>query len=154
MQTIENTVNNYLDELLPEKIAAFTALRETILKNIPEGFVECISYGMIGYVVPHSIYPKGYHCDTKLPLPFVGIASQKNGIALHHMGLYFNPKIAEWFTSEYQKYSKYKLDIGKACIRFKKLDGIPLELIAQLMQKFSIESYIAIYESNLKLQKS
>jgi uncharacterized protein YdhG (YjbR/CyaY superfamily) len=154
MQTKETTVANYLSELSPERISAFTALREKILKNIPKGFEECISYGMIGYVVPHTIYPKGYHCDTKLPLPFVAIASQKNGIALHHMGLYFDPKIAEWFAYEYPKYSKYKLDMGKACIRFKKLDGIPLELIAQLMQKFSLESYIEIYESNLKLQKS
>jgi Domain of unknown function (DU1801) len=154
MQTKENTVANYLTELSPERVPAFTALRETILKNIPKGFEECISYGMIGYVVPHTIYPKGYHCDTKLPLPFVAIASQKNFVALYHMGLYFDSEIYNWFVAEYPKHSKYKLDMGKSCIRFKKMDGIPLELIAQLLQKFSVENYISIYESNLKLQKS
>jgi uncharacterized protein YdhG (YjbR/CyaY superfamily) len=154
MKTSTNTVSDYLSEIIDERKSAFTALRETILKNIPKGFEECMSYGMIGYVVPHSIYTKGYHCDTKLPLPFVAIASQKNGIALHHMGLYFNPALSEWFAAEYPKHSKYKLDMGKACIRFKKMDGIPLELIAQLLQKFSVENYISIYESNLKLQKS
>jgi uncharacterized protein YdhG (YjbR/CyaY superfamily) len=154
MKTNINTVSDYISEIIDERKLAFTALRETILKNIPKGFEECMSYGMIGYVVPHSIYPKGYHCDTKLPLPFVAIASQKNGIALHHMGLYFNPKIAEWFASEYTKYFKYKLDMGKACIRFKKMDEIPLELIAQLLQKFSVDDYIKIYEYGLKLPKS
>lgn len=146
------TISEYLDEIPTERKQAFTALRDSILKNIPKGFEECISYGMIGFVVPHSIYPKGYHCDTKLPLPFVAIASQKNGIAMHHMGLYFNPKISEWFAAEYPKYCKNKLDMGKACIRFKKMDGIPLELIAELMQKFSVDDFVKIYESSLNLK--
>jgi Domain of unknown function (DU1801) len=154
MKTSTNSVSEYLSEVDIDRKPAFTALRETILKNIPKGFEECMSYGMIGYVVPHTIYPKGYHCDTKLPLPFVSIASQKNFIALYHMGLYFDSEIYDWFVAEYPKHSKYKLDMGKSCIRFKKMDGIPLELIAQLMQKFSVENYISIYESNLKLQKS
>ncbi len=154
MTSTANSIATYLSEIPSERKQGFTNLRETILKSIPKGFEETMSYGMIGYVVPHTIYPKGYHCEPKLPLPFVSIASQKNFIALYHMGLYFDSKIYDWFVSEYPKHSKYKLDMGKSCIRFKKIDGIPLLLIGQLMQKFSIESYIAIYESNLKLQKS
>jgi Domain of unknown function (DU1801) len=154
MKTSTNSVSEYLSEVDIDRKPAFTALRETILKNIPKGFEECISYGMIGYVVPHTIYPKGYHCDSKLPLPFVSIASQKNFIALYHMGLYFDSEIYDWFVTEFPKYSKYKLDMGKSCIRFKKMDGIPMELIGQLLQEFSVEDYVKIYESNLKLQKS
>ncbi len=105
---------------------------------------------MIGYVVPHSIYPDGYHCLPELPLPFVNIASQKNFIALYHMGLYADPEILDWFVSEYPKHSERKLDMGKSCIRFKKPEQIPFDLIGELMQKISVDDWIAAYEKNIK----
>jgi uncharacterized protein YdhG (YjbR/CyaY superfamily) len=150
MQSKADSVTEYLTEIPEDRKAAVTKLRNTILENIPKGFQECMSYGMIGYVVPHSTYPKGYHCDPKLPLPFVNIASQKNFIALYHMGIYGNPKLLEWFTTEYPKHCKYKLDMGKACVRFKKLDDIPYDLIAKLMQKISVEDWIDCCESVIK----
>jgi len=109
---------------------------------------------MIGYVVPHSIFPEGYHCDPKLPLPFVSIASQKNFIALYHMGIYANPKLLDWFVSEFPKHSKSKLDMGKSCIRFKKAEQIPYDLIGELMQKTSVQDWIKLYQDNfLKTKK-
>ena len=114
------TPEQYIKELPADRKEPITKLRETVLKNLPEGFKEVMSYGMLGYVVPHEIYPGGYHCDPKLPLPFASIASQKNFIAFYHMGVYANPELLKWFTSEYPKYSKTKLDMGKGCIRFKK----------------------------------
>lgn len=147
MSSNATTVETYLAELPEDRKAAMNQLRKTILDNIPEGFTEAMSYGMIGYVVPHSLYPKGYHCDTKLPLPFVSIASQKNFIALHHMGIYASPELLEWFTSEYPKHSKSKLDMGKSCMRFKKVNDIPFALIGELMSKLSVNDWIASYES-------
>lgn len=113
-----------------------------------------MSYGMIGYVVPHSIYPSGYHCTPKLPLPFMNIASQKNFIALYHMGIYANPELLEWFTTEFPKHSTQKLDMGKGCIRFKKFDQIPFDLIAELAGKMSVEDWINCYETQIKSRKS
>ncbi|MEY3241891.1 MAG: hypothetical protein RIR11_3330 [Bacteroidota bacterium] len=130
--------------------AAFEQLRETVLGNLPEGFEEAMSYGMIGYVVPHRLYPAGYHCDPKLPLPFVSIAAQKNFIALYHMGIYAMPELMDWFVTEYPKHSKAKLDMGKSCIRFKKANDIPLELIGQLMQKITLETWVGVYETQYK----
>jgi uncharacterized protein YdhG (YjbR/CyaY superfamily) len=130
--------------------AAFEQLRETVLGNLPEGFEEAMSYGMIGYVVPHRLYPAGYHCDPKLPLPFVSIATQKNFIALYHMGIYAMPELMDWFVTEYPKHSKAKLDMGKSCIRFKKANDIPLELIGQLMQKITLETWVGVYETQYK----
>lgn len=153
MQSSAKTVNEYLIALPEERKPAFLKLRETILSNIPEGFTEQLSYGMLGYVVPHSIYPDGYHCNPKLPLPFIGIASQKNFIALYHMGIYANPELLQWLASEYPKHSKQKLDMGKSCIRFKKLDQIPFDLIVQLVQKISVEDWINCYESQFKKSK-
>ncbi len=125
-------------------------MRQTILKNLPKGFEEGMGYGMLGYVVPHSRYPAGYHCDPKQPLPFVSLASQKNFIALYHMGLYMMPSLLHWFQEEYSKHSKKKLDMGKSCIRFKKADDIPYDLIGELMKKVSPDEWIACYESKLK----
>ena len=107
-------------------------LRKVIKDNLPKGFEETMSYGMIGYVVPHSIYPDGYHCDPKLPLPFMNLASQKNYIAVYHSGVYASEKMNKWFTAEYAKHCKTKLDMGKSCVRFKKMDDIPYELIGEL----------------------
>lgn len=139
--------SEYVNAVDAERRPAFEKLRETILENIPDGFTEAISYGMIGYVVPHNLYPPGYHCDPKLPLPFVAIAAQKNFLALYHMGIYADPKLLDWFVSEFPKHSKSKLDMGKSCIRFKKTADIPHDLIAQLMQKISVDAWVEMYEN-------
>lgn len=142
--------SEYLAAIPEERRAAFEKLRETIVENIPDGFEEGMGYGMIGYHVPHRLYPGGYHCDPKQPLPFAGIASQKNFISLYHMGLYANEELLDWFVAEYPKHSKSKLDMGKSCIRFKKPEQIPFDLIGQLMQKMSVEDWVQLYESVLK----
>ncbi|MES2726703.1 MAG: DUF1801 domain-containing protein [Bacteroidota bacterium] len=153
MQSKANTIEDYVAELPEERQTALIQLRNTIVNNLPEGFEEKMTYGMIGYVVPHSIYPPGYHCDPKLALPFINIASQKNFIALYHMGLYANPELLYWFTSEYPKYAKTKLDMGKSCVRFKKMDDIPYALIAELIKKVSVKDWIENYEQNLQASK-
>lgn len=153
MQSKAKTIDEYLKELPADRIEPMTKLRDIIKKNIPKGFSEGMSYGMLGYIVPHSIYPEGYHCDPKQPLPFVCVASQKNFISFHHMGIYGNPELLEWFKQEYPKYSKQKLDMGKGCIRFKKMDQIPFKLIGNLMKKISVKDYIKKYEENLNQSK-
>lgn len=150
MQIKANNPEEYIAQLPEERILYFNKLRKIILENIPKGFEEQMSYGMIGYVVPKSTYPAGYHCNPTLPLPFVNIASQKNFIALYHMGIYANPALLDWFVSEYPKHCKRKLDMGKSCIRFKKAEEIPFELIATLMQKMSVQEWIDLYEKNIK----
>lgn len=120
------------------------------MQNLPEGFIAAISDGGLGYVVPHSLYPAGYHCKPAEPLPFAGIASQKNSINLYHMGIYSDPALLEWFVSEYPKHSSKKLDMGKSCIRFKKPEDIPFDLIGELMKKMNALEWISLYESKLK----
>lgn len=144
------TIDAYLDALPEDRKDAFNQLRSTILGHLPKGLHEEMSYGMIGYVVPHSIYPSGYHCDTKLPLPFINLANQKNFIAFYHMGMYANQELYNWFVEEYPKRCKYKLDMGKSCVRFKKMDDIPFELIGELMQKMSVQDWVKLYETNFK----
>lgn len=153
MQSKATSVTDYLNEIPEERKAAFTKLRNTIIENLPKGFQEGMEYGMMGYSVPHSIYPNGYHCNPKDPLPFAGLASQKNFIAFYHMGIYANPELLNWFTSEYPKYSKKKLDMGKSCIRFKKPEDIPFELIGELMTKMSVQDWIETYEAAFKKAK-
>lgn len=144
------TPDEYISKLPEERKAAVSKLRETVRDNLPKGFEECISYKMIGYVVPHSLYPGGYHCDPKLPLPFINIASQKHFVALYHSGIYADKALLDWFVGEYPKYVKTKLDMGKSCIRFKKMDAIPYDLIKELCQKMSPETWIQLYEKNVK----
>lgn len=146
MKSSAATPQAYLAELPDDRKKAMSDLRNVILKNIPEGFKEEMSYGMIGYVVPHSLYPKGYHCNPKLPLPLVNIASQKNFIALYHMCVYSNPELLKWFENEYAQRVPHKLDMGKGCIRFKKIDQIPLELIGELAAKITPQAWITEYE--------
>jgi uncharacterized protein YdhG (YjbR/CyaY superfamily) len=150
MQIPAKDPEEYISKVPEDRKVYFEKLRQVILDNIPKGFEEQMNYGMIGYVVPKKIYPAGYHCDTSLPLPFVNIASQKNFIGVYHMGIYANPELLDWFVEEYPKHCKRKLDMGKSCIRFKKAEEIPFDLIAELMQKMSLENWIALYEKNVK----
>lgn len=150
MKTEGNTVEAILSNVPPERALAFNSLHKTIVNNLPEGFEAAISYGMLGYVVPHRIYPAGYHCKPAEPLPFASIASQKNSINFYHMGIYANPELLDWFVAEFPKHSKQKLDMGKSCIRFKKLEEIPYELIGELMTKMSVQQWIDLYESKFK----
>ena len=147
MQSKAITVDEYIKDLPEDRKEVIEKIRKVILDNLPKGFEETISYGMLGYVVPHSIYPKGYHCNTNLPLPFINLASQKNFIAFYHMGIYAEPVLLDWFVSEFPKHSKSKLDMGKSCIRFKKMNDIPYELIGQLASKMTTEDWINKYES-------
>ena len=140
----------YISQLPEERKAPMEKLRKTVLANLPAGFNDEMSYGMLGYVVPHSTFPRGYHCDPKLPLPFMSIASQKKFIALYHMGIYAKKELLDWFVSEYPKHCKFKLDMGKSCIRFKKIEDIPYELIAQLCQKMTVDEWIRIYSSTIE----
>jgi hypothetical protein len=150
MTSTAKTPEEYLDALPDDRKAAINHLRDAIRKTLPDGFAETMAYGMLAYVVPHSRYPAGYHCDPKQALPFVSVASQKNFIALYHMGLFSMPELQKWFQDEYPKHSKKKLDMGKSCVRFKKPDDIPYELIGELMKKVSPEEWIAVYETNFK----
>lgn len=143
-------IEHYLQQLPEDRRAAIQKLREVVRVNLPPGFEETMNYGMLGYVIPHSTYPAGYHCDPKLPVPFINIASQKNFIALYHMGIYGSPELLNWFTTEYPNHCKSKLDMGKSCIRFKKMDDIPYKLIGELAQKISPKKWLEIYESHLK----
>ena len=150
MKAVGATVEAILSNLPPERAAPFNKLHEVIVQNLPKGFEAAISYGGLGYVVPHSLYPAGYHCKTTEPLPFAGLASQKNSINFYHMGIYSDPKLYDWFVSEFPKHTKQKLDMGKSCIRFKKMDDIPYQLLGELMQKMTVQDWVSIYESNLK----
>jgi len=140
------SVTNYIKNSPTERQEALSKIRQVILKNIPKNFEETIIYNMIGYVVPKSVYPKGYHCGKDLPLPFINVASQKNFIALYHMGIYAKPELYKWFVNEYPNHCKYKLDMGKSCIRFKRLNDIPYKLIEALIKKMTAEQWIKIYE--------
>jgi len=147
MQSKATSVEQYITELPEDRQKAINELRKVIKKNMPKGFQETMNYGMIGYVVPHSKYPAGYHCNPKDPLPFMNIASQKNSINVYHMGIYANPKLLKWFTSEHAKASSKKLDMGKSCIRYKKPEDIPYILIGELASKMTPQEWIEMYES-------
>ena len=153
MQSKSKTVTEYIDSLSPERRQIINSIRKVILKNLPKGFQEEMNYGMIGYVVPHKIYPEGYHCDPTLPLPFLGLASQKNFIAIYHMGIYAQPKLLEWFQDEWRVHSTKKLDMGKSCIRIKKPEDVPLDLIGELVTKLTPQQWIGIYEKAFKNKK-
>lgn len=150
MQSTAKTPQEYIDSLPEVRKIVINKLRNVILKNIPKGFEEMMGYGMLGFAVPHTIYPNGYHCDPKMPLPFLGIASQKNFVALYHMGIYADPELSAWFVAEYPKHAKTKLDMGKSCIRFKKMEDIPYDLIGELVTKMTVQDWISRYENNFK----
>lgn len=150
MQSSATTVADYLDSLPEDRKPAMLQLQKIIKKNLPKGFSEEMNYGMLGYVVPHKLYPAGYHCDPKLPLPFLAIASQKNFIAIYHMGIYTDPLLLDWFTQAYTNLNLGKLDMGKSCIRFKNPSKIPYDLIGELVSKMTPQQWIALYENNYK----
>ncbi|MFY7732756.1 MAG: DUF1801 domain-containing protein [Bacteroidia bacterium] len=150
MKATGKTVNDILISLPEDRAEPFNKLHDVIVNNLPKGFEAGISYGGLGYIIPHSIYPAGYHCKPIEPLPFAGLASQKNSINFYHMGIYSKPELYNWFVAEFPKHTKQKLDMGKSCIRFKKMDDIPYELIGELMTKMSMEEWISIYENNLR----
>ncbi len=150
MKSTAATPDQYFEALPEVRREAMNLLRKTLQHHLPKGFEETMSYGMVGYCVPHDTYPAGYHCDPKQPLPFISIASQKNFVAIYHMGLYADSALMEWFLSEYPRHSKTKPDMGKSCIRFKKPELIPIDLIGQLAEKMTPKQWISLYESAFK----
>ncbi|WP_299430351.1 DUF1801 domain-containing protein [uncultured Maribacter sp.] len=150
MTSSATTPEEYIEGLPEDRKEAVSKIRTILKSTLPKGFLECISYKMLGYVVPHTIYPDGYHCNPKLPLPFINLASQKNFIALYHNGIYADYNLYNWFVEEYPKHCKRKLDMGKSCIRFKYIDDIPYGLIEELAGKITPENWIFLYEKNLK----
>lgn len=150
MQSKAATPDEYMAELPEDRKAAVKKLRTVIKKNLPKGFKEQMNYGMLGYVVPLSLYPDGYHCAVNAPLPFMNVASQKNAISVYHMGIYADKGLMAWFTAEFKKRSKKRLDMGKSCIRFASPDDIPYDLIGELAAKMTPQQWIAIYEKNYK----
>ncbi|MBO9539238.1 DUF1801 domain-containing protein [bacterium] len=149
MQSKALTPEAYIESLPEDRRAALEQLRTVLKENLPAGFEEVMGYGMLGYVVPHSLYPAGYHCDPKQPLPFINVASQKNHIAIYHMGLYMTGELLDWFVAQWETVSRKKLDMGKSCIRFKKPEDIPYGLIGELATKLTPEQWIASYEKVL-----
>lgn len=150
MQSKAKTPQQYINELPEDRKEIMATFRNVILDNLPEGFEEQMTYGMLGYVVPHSRYPDGYHCDPKQPLPFISLASQKNHIALYHSGIYSDTELLNWFKNEWPKYATNKLDMGKSCIRFKNPKKIPFELMGELTRKMTVDQWIERYESAIK----
>lgn len=150
MKYIANSPEEYVSQLSDDRMSAVERLRTTIKSNLPKGFEETMSFGMIGYVIPLSIYPSGYHVNPTEPIPFISIASQKNYIAFYHMGIYTFPDVLAWFQEEYPKHVKTKLDMGKSCIRFKKMETIPYDLIAELCRKITVEDYLIKYEFEIQ----
>lgn len=150
MQSETPTADAYIDELPEGRKAPMQRLREVILESLPDGFEETMSYGMIGYVVPHSVYPSGYHCDPKLPLPFLNIASQKNHIGFYHMGIYANKELMAWFKKAYADTVTTRLDMGKSCIRFRNPDQIPYQLLGELCTKMQVAEWVDLYERTIK----
>jgi hypothetical protein len=150
MQSKAPTPQVYMEELPADRKAPLSKLRQTILHNIDPRFEECMNYGMLGYVVPHRIYPDGYHCNPEHPLPYMNLVSQKNYIAVYHAGMYTDKTICDWFVDAYPNHCSSRLDMGKSCVRFKKMEDIPYELIGQLAAKMSLDEWISVYESQIK----
>ena len=146
----KDSIKGYINLLASDRKTTITQLINVIEQNIPKGFEKVMNYGMPSFVIPHSIYPNGYHCDATLPLPFIGVSNRKSSISLYHMGLYADLELLNWFKSEYPKHSNTKLDMGKSCIRFKKFNEIPYELIGILSNKMTVNNWIDIYEQNIK----
>lgn len=152
MQSKASTVEEYLAELPEDRRVALSVVREAILKNLDQGFEERMQYGMIGYCVPHTIFPDGYHCDPKQPVPFAGLSSQKNFMAVYLMCIYAETELHDWFVDEYKKTGR-KLDMGKGCVRFKRLEDLPVELIGATIAKVSLKGFLSVYEASIPPSK-
>jgi len=150
MQSQASSPKEYFDALPEERREIMMELRKVIARNLPKGFAEVMQYGMPGWVVPHRLYPPGYHCDPRQALPFLGMASQKQYIAVYHMGLYADPVLLKWFQAGYARQVKGKLDMGKSCIRFKKPEQIPMKLMGELASKMTPREWIDLYEKRMK----
>ncbi len=150
MKSTATTPEEYIAQLPDDRKVPIQKLRQIILNHLDPGFYECINYGMLGYVVPHSRYPSGYHCNPKQPLPFMNLASQKHFIAVYHSGMYAQKEIFDWFVAEYPKHCLSKIDMGKSCVRLKKMNEIPYALIGQLAAKLSVQEWITMYETQIK----
>lgn len=153
MQYDISTINEYFEALPEERKEGVKELFEVFKTNLPKGFEAQVSYGHIGFVVPFSIYPNGYHCDTNQPLPFINIASQKNHIAIYHMGIYMKPELINWFENEFPKHSSKKLNMGKSCIRFRNTKDIPFDLLGELATKITVDDYVSLYTDILNRKK-
>jgi hypothetical protein len=145
MTSQATSVEDYLASLPEDRREALEAIRQRILQNLPEGMEEGMQYGAIGYYVPHSVYPAGYHCDKKQPLPFAGLASQKNHMALYLFGVYMSPEDEQWFRESWLATGK-KLDMGKSCVRFKKLEDVPLGVVGEAFSRRSTNEFVELYE--------
>jgi hypothetical protein len=143
------TPDQYVASLPDERRETIAAIRKVINDNLKPGFEEAVDYGMLGWVVPHKLFPAGYHCDPTKPLSYMGLASQKNYISVYSMCLYGGTDLLEWFTNEWLKHSSKKLNMGKGCIRFTKTQDIPLDLIGELASRFTPQQWIEIYENTL-----
>jgi uncharacterized protein YdhG (YjbR/CyaY superfamily) len=150
MQYQATSPEDYISQVPEERQDALKRLQQTLRDNLPKGFKEGMQYNMPAFFVPLSTYPDGYHCAKDEPLPFICFASQKNSVNLYHSGIYAKKELYDWFVSEYPKHCKRKLDMGKSCIRFKKVEEIPFKLIAELAQKMTVEEWISIYEAAIK----
>lgn len=152
MTSDAKTPDAYVESLPEDRREAVRKLRETFRANLPEGYEEGMQYGMIGYYVPHSVYPPGYHCDPKQPVPFAGIANQKQYVSVYLMCIYMDPALTERFVGEYGKTGK-KLDMGKGCVRFKKMDDIPYDLLGETIARIPVDAFLARYESEIPASK-
>ncbi|MEJ6792036.1 MAG: DUF1801 domain-containing protein [Lacinutrix sp.] len=150
MTSKAETPEDYIAQLPEYRKEPIKKLNTLIIKQMPKGLESGMAYGMLAYYVPKSIYPDGYHCKPFPPLPFINLASQKNFIALYHAGMYAKKELYDWFVNEYPKHCKTKLDMGKSCVRFKKMEDIPYGLIEQLLVKMSVDEWIEIYEKTIK----
>jgi hypothetical protein len=154
MTSNANSPDAYIDALSDDRKTAIRAIRQQLLDNLPDGFEEGMTYGMIGYYVPHRLYPAGYHTDPKQPLPFISLASQKNFVALYHISIHENKELLDYFVSQYPKYCKTKLDMGNSCIRFKKMNEIPYQLIGEIAKQMTPQDRIEQYERQLQASKT
>ncbi|HYO65007.1 MAG TPA: DUF1801 domain-containing protein [Archangium sp.] len=149
MQSKATTVDQYLASLPADRRAAVSAVRKAILANLDKDYEEGIQYGMIGYYVPHKVFPAGYHVDPKQPLPFAALASQKNHMAVYLMGIYGEPRQEKWFREAWAKTGR-KLDMGKSCVRFKKLEDVALDVLGEAIRRAPAKAYIQQYESVIR----
>jgi hypothetical protein len=150
MKSSAKTVDAYLQELTPERRELVEAISDAIAGGLPVGFEERMIYGMIGWVVPRATYPAGYHCDPALPLPFINLGNQKGSVNLYHMGLYAMPALLEWFQSAWGERTSARLDMGKSCIRFKRIESVPLSLLTELAARVTVDDWIAVYEAEIR----